>query len=233
MVWIIIEIHTFFLHKCQFYAGIRVHAFCFFLCMHLTLLVFVFLALPPPFRFCRNCLLSVHAISSGVELQRAWPFQLHLSLGQPDCTEGQWSTRTTHTQQQIHTAQTPWSQPTCSPLLNVITNTPDSFQIKSGENAANIVGDLVNLTRGQIYAGDVSMSVRLIEQLLDILDSQLQVLRPAVKESAARNYNKVNFCCQFGSDDQSRNLRDAYFNNLNVFSFSCRRENAHVNFLSR
>ncbi|XP_017281122.1 adhesion G protein-coupled receptor L1 isoform X1 [Kryptolebias marmoratus] len=64
-------------------------------------------------------------------------------------------------------------------------------RIKSGENAANIVGDLVNLTRGQIYAGDVSMSVRLIEQLLDILDSQLQVLRPAVKESAARNYNKL------------------------------------------
>uniref|UniRef100_A0A8C6M085 Adhesion G protein-coupled receptor L1-like n=1 Tax=Nothobranchius furzeri TaxID=105023 RepID=A0A8C6M085_NOTFU len=64
-------------------------------------------------------------------------------------------------------------------------------RIKSGENAANIVGDLVNLTRGRIYAGDVSMSVRLIQQLLDILDSQLQVLRPVVKESAARNYNKL------------------------------------------
>ncbi|CAJ1053194.1 adhesion G protein-coupled receptor L1-like [Xyrichtys novacula] len=64
-------------------------------------------------------------------------------------------------------------------------------KIRSGENAANIAGELVNLTRGRIYAGDVSMSVRLIEQLLDILDSQLQALRPANKESAARNYNKL------------------------------------------
>nr|XP_057939751.1 adhesion G protein-coupled receptor L1-like isoform X2 [Doryrhamphus excisus] len=66
-----------------------------------------------------------------------------------------------------------------------------SQKIKSGENAANIAGELVNLTRGRIYAGDVSMSVKLIEQLLDILDSQLQALRPANKESAARNYNKL------------------------------------------
>ncbi|KAI4832075.1 hypothetical protein KUCAC02_015058 [Chaenocephalus aceratus] len=64
-------------------------------------------------------------------------------------------------------------------------------KIKSGENAANIAGELVNLTRGRIYAGDVSMSVKLTEQLLDILDSQLQALRPANKESAARNYNKL------------------------------------------
>ncbi|KAM6972556.1 adhesion G protein-coupled receptor L1-like [Aplochiton taeniatus] len=64
-------------------------------------------------------------------------------------------------------------------------------KIKSGENAANIAGELVNLTRGRVYAGDISMSVRLIEQLLDILDSQLQALRPANKESAARNYNKL------------------------------------------
>uniref|UniRef100_A0A8C7ZCP6 Adhesion G protein-coupled receptor L1-like n=1 Tax=Oryzias sinensis TaxID=183150 RepID=A0A8C7ZCP6_9TELE len=66
-----------------------------------------------------------------------------------------------------------------------------SQKIKSGENAANIAGELVNLTRGRIYAGDVSMSVKLIEQLLDILDSQLQALRPANKEPAARNYNKL------------------------------------------
>ncbi|CAG06092.1 unnamed protein product [Tetraodon nigroviridis] len=64
-------------------------------------------------------------------------------------------------------------------------------KIKSGENAANIAGELVNLTRGLIYAGDVSMSVRLVEQLLDVLDSQLQALRPANRESAARNYNKL------------------------------------------
>lgn len=76
----------------------------------------------------------------------------------------------------------------------VITKTRVCPQIKSGENAANIAGELVNLTRGRIYAGDVSMSVRLIEQLLDILDSQLQALRPANKESATRNYNKVRAC---------------------------------------
>lgn len=64
-------------------------------------------------------------------------------------------------------------------------------QIKSGENAASIAGELVNHTRGRIQAGDVSSSVRLIEQLLDILDAQLQALRPGNKESAARNYNKV------------------------------------------
>lgn len=64
-------------------------------------------------------------------------------------------------------------------------------QIKSGENAANIAGELMNHTRGRIQAGDVSSTVRLIEQLLDILDAQLQALRPGNKESAARNYNKV------------------------------------------
>lgn len=42
-----------------------------------------------------------------------------------------------------------------------------------------------------MYAGDVTSSVRLMEQLLDILDFQLQALRPANKDSAARNYNKV------------------------------------------
>lgn len=64
-------------------------------------------------------------------------------------------------------------------------------QIKSGENAANIAGELARHTRGPIYAGDVSSSVRLMEQLLDILDAQLQALRPIERESAGKNYNKV------------------------------------------
>uniref|UniRef100_A0A4W4HK15 Adhesion G protein-coupled receptor L1a n=1 Tax=Electrophorus electricus TaxID=8005 RepID=A0A4W4HK15_ELEEL len=64
-------------------------------------------------------------------------------------------------------------------------------KIKSGENAAHIAAVLVNHTRGRVYAGDVTSSVRLMEQLLDILDSQLQALRPANKDSAARNYNKL------------------------------------------
>uniref|UniRef100_A0A8D2ZKY5 Adhesion G protein-coupled receptor L1a n=1 Tax=Scophthalmus maximus TaxID=52904 RepID=A0A8D2ZKY5_SCOMX len=73
-----------------------------------------------------------------------------------------------------------------SPWVNQVAQ-----KIKSGENAANIAGELVNHTRGRIQAGDVSSSVRLIEQLLDILDAQLQALRPGNKESAARNYNKL------------------------------------------
>uniref|UniRef100_A0A672Q2W9 Adhesion G protein-coupled receptor L1-like n=1 Tax=Sinocyclocheilus grahami TaxID=75366 RepID=A0A672Q2W9_SINGR len=64
-------------------------------------------------------------------------------------------------------------------------------KIKSGENAAHIASVLVNHTRGRVYAGDVTSSVRLMEQLLDILDSQLQALRPGNKESATRNYNKL------------------------------------------
>lgn len=64
-------------------------------------------------------------------------------------------------------------------------------KIKSGENAANIAGELARHTRGPIFAGDVSSSVRLLEQLLDILDAQLQALRPVERESAGKNYNKV------------------------------------------
>eukprot|EP00063_Salmo_salar_P065514 XP_014040349.1 PREDICTED: latrophilin-1-like [Salmo salar] len=59
-----------------------------------------------------------------------------------------------------------------SPWVNQVAQ-----KIKSGENAANIAGELVNHTRGRIHAGDVSSSVRLMEQLLDILDAQLQALR--------------------------------------------------------
>uniref|UniRef100_A0A3Q3WD45 Uncharacterized protein n=1 Tax=Mola mola TaxID=94237 RepID=A0A3Q3WD45_MOLML len=74
-----------------------------------------------------------------------------------------------------------------SPWVNQVAQ-----KIKSGENAANIAGELVNHTRGRIQAGDVSSSVRLIEQLLDILDAQLQALRPGNKDSAPRNYNTYN-----------------------------------------
>ncbi|XP_072299273.1 adhesion G protein-coupled receptor L1 isoform X5 [Eucyclogobius newberryi] len=73
-----------------------------------------------------------------------------------------------------------------SPWVNQVAQ-----KIKSGENAANIAGELVNHTRGRIQAGDVSSSVRLIEQLLDILDAQLQALRPGNKDLATRNYNKL------------------------------------------
>lgn len=42
-----------------------------------------------------------------------------------------------------------------------------------------------------MFAGDVSSSVRLMEQLVDILDAQLQELRPSEKDSAGRSFNKV------------------------------------------
>ena len=46
-------------------------------------------------------------------------------------------------------------------------------------------------TKGPVFAGDVSSSVRLMEQLVDILDAQLQELKPSEKDSAGRSYNKV------------------------------------------
>ncbi|XP_040270605.1 adhesion G protein-coupled receptor L1 isoform X5 [Bufo bufo] len=74
-----------------------------------------------------------------------------------------------------------------SPWVNQVAQ-----KIKSGENAANIAGELARHTRGQIYAGDVTSSVRLLEQLLDILDAQLQALRPIERESAGKNYNRMH-----------------------------------------
>lgn len=69
---------------------------------------------------------------------------------------------------------------------------PLSFQIRSGENAASLANELAKHTKGPIFAGDVSSSVRLMEQLVDILDAQLQDLKPNEKDSAGRSYNKVH-----------------------------------------
>lgn len=84
------------------------------------------------------------------------------------------------------------------------------------------------------------MSVRLIEQLLDVLDSQLQALRPANRESAARNYNKVN-CprCQRCVLDLSGGKKSGNVSNdfsatdVFLFFFSCRRGNAHAELMFR
>uniref|UniRef100_A0A674ISZ1 Adhesion G protein-coupled receptor L1 n=1 Tax=Terrapene triunguis TaxID=2587831 RepID=A0A674ISZ1_9SAUR len=81
-----------------------------------------------------------------------------------------------------------------SPWVNQVAQ-----KIKSGENAANIASELARHTRGPIYAGDVSSSVKLMEQLLDILDAQLQALRPIERESAGKNYNKVQATGSQGS----------------------------------
>lgn len=77
------------------------------------------------------------------------------------------------------------------------------------------------------------MSVKLIEQLLDILDSQLQALRPANKEPAARNYNKVDcFWCRGGGGMNVRTEMSVMiiFNiSTNKFvMFSAAEERAHV-----
>ncbi|CAL8272008.1 unnamed protein product [Arctogadus glacialis] len=64
-------------------------------------------------------------------------------------------------------------------------------KIRSGENAANLANELAKHTKGPIYAGDVSSSVRLMEQLVDILDAQLQELLPSEKDSAGRSFNKL------------------------------------------
>ncbi|XP_053710293.1 adhesion G protein-coupled receptor L2 isoform X23 [Synchiropus splendidus] len=64
-------------------------------------------------------------------------------------------------------------------------------KIRSGENAANLANELAKHTKGPIFAGDVSSSVRLMEQLVDILDAQLQELRPSEKDSAGRSFNKL------------------------------------------
>ncbi|XP_069795465.1 adhesion G protein-coupled receptor L2 isoform X3 [Narcine bancroftii] len=64
-------------------------------------------------------------------------------------------------------------------------------KIRSGENAANLANELAKHTKGPIYAGDVSSSIRLMEQLVDILDAQLQELRPSEKDSVGRSFNKL------------------------------------------
>ncbi|XP_028732663.1 adhesion G protein-coupled receptor L2 isoform X33 [Peromyscus leucopus] len=64
-------------------------------------------------------------------------------------------------------------------------------KIRSGENAASLANELAKHTKGSVFAGDVSSSVRLMEQLVDILDAQLQELKPSEKDSAGRSYNKL------------------------------------------
>ncbi|XP_012577951.1 PREDICTED: latrophilin-2 isoform X10 [Condylura cristata] len=64
-------------------------------------------------------------------------------------------------------------------------------KIRSGENAASLANELAKHTKGPVFAGDVSSSVRLMEQLVDILDAQLQELKPSEKDSAGRTFNKL------------------------------------------
>ncbi|XP_056121883.1 adhesion G protein-coupled receptor L2-like isoform X4 [Rhinichthys klamathensis goyatoka] len=64
-------------------------------------------------------------------------------------------------------------------------------KIRTGENAANLANELARHTQGPVFAGDISWSVRLMEQLVDILDAQLQELKPNDKDTAGRSFNKA------------------------------------------
>ncbi|KAJ8270937.1 hypothetical protein GJAV_G00120950 [Gymnothorax javanicus] len=64
-------------------------------------------------------------------------------------------------------------------------------KIRSGENAASLANELARHTKGPVFAGDVSSAVRLMEQLVDILDAQLQDLKPSEKDSTGRSFNKA------------------------------------------
>nr|XP_044986134.1 adhesion G protein-coupled receptor L3 isoform X4 [Jaculus jaculus] len=73
-----------------------------------------------------------------------------------------------------------------SPWVNHITQ-----KLKSGETAANIARELAEQTRNHLNAGDITYSVRAVDQLVGLLDVQLRNLTPGGKDSAARSLNKA------------------------------------------
>ncbi|XP_044935747.1 adhesion G protein-coupled receptor L3 isoform X9 [Mustela putorius furo] len=73
-----------------------------------------------------------------------------------------------------------------SPWVNHITQ-----KLKSGETAANIARELAEQTRNHLNAGDITSSVRAMDQLVGLLDVQLRNLTPGGKDSAARSLNKA------------------------------------------
>ncbi|XP_019389765.1 PREDICTED: adhesion G protein-coupled receptor L3 isoform X5 [Crocodylus porosus] len=73
-----------------------------------------------------------------------------------------------------------------SPWINHITQ-----KLKSGETAANIARELAEQTKNHLNAGDITYSVRAMDQLVGLLDVQLRNLTPGGKDSAARSLNKA------------------------------------------
>ncbi|KAM4707505.1 adhesion G protein-coupled receptor L3 isoform 1-T1 [Discoglossus pictus] len=73
-----------------------------------------------------------------------------------------------------------------SPWINHIGQ-----KLKSLETAANIARELAEHTKGHLNAGDITYSVRAMDQLVDLLDVQLRNLTPGGKDSAARSLNKL------------------------------------------
>ncbi|XP_058025754.1 adhesion G protein-coupled receptor L3 isoform X6 [Ahaetulla prasina] len=75
----------------------------------------------------------------------------------------------------------------CSSLwVNHITQ-----KLKSGETAANVARELAEQTKSHLHAGDITYSVRAMDQLVGLLDVQLRNLTPGGKDSAARSLNKL------------------------------------------
>ncbi|XP_069482204.1 adhesion G protein-coupled receptor L3 isoform X4 [Ambystoma mexicanum] len=73
-----------------------------------------------------------------------------------------------------------------SPWVNHIAQ-----KLKSLEMAANIARELAEHTKNQLNAGDITYSVRAMDQLVELLDVQLRNLTPGGKDSAARSLNKA------------------------------------------
>ncbi|GCB79883.1 hypothetical protein scyTo_0016057, partial [Scyliorhinus torazame] len=63
--------------------------------------------------------------------------------------------------------------------------------VRSGDTAANIARELAEQTKNMIHAGDILFSVKLMEQLVNLLNVQLRNLTPGGKDSAARSLNKL------------------------------------------
>ncbi|XP_072904456.1 adhesion G protein-coupled receptor L3-like isoform X5 [Hemitrygon akajei] len=73
-----------------------------------------------------------------------------------------------------------------SPWINLL-----SQKVRSGETADNIARELAEQTKHLIHAGDILFSVKLMEQLVDLLNRQLRNLTPGGKDNAARSLNKL------------------------------------------
>uniref|UniRef100_A0A671QWA0 Adhesion G protein-coupled receptor L2a n=1 Tax=Sinocyclocheilus anshuiensis TaxID=1608454 RepID=A0A671QWA0_9TELE len=133
---------------------------------------------PPPERFCES-----------VELRDIlWPQTQRGMLVERPCPKG-----TRGTASYLCVLSTGTWKPKGPDLSNCTSHWVNQVaqKIRSGENAANLANELAKHTKGAIFAGDISSTMRLMEQLVDILDAQLQELRPSEKDSTGRSFNKL------------------------------------------
>ncbi|XP_016094724.1 adhesion G protein-coupled receptor L2-like isoform X3 [Sinocyclocheilus grahami] len=133
---------------------------------------------PPPERFCES-----------VELRDIlWPQTQRGMLVERPCPKG-----TRGTASYLCVLSTGTWNPKGPDLSNCTSHWVNQVaqKIRSGENAANLANELAKHTKGAIFAGDISSTMRLMEQLVDILDAQLQELRPSEKDSTGRSFNKA------------------------------------------